>query len=272
VAKSEQYINGNKLKNYFNDVKYKSIIFSSKVASDPTTALEKIEAFYGQKPTVDGSNIQHIKEIRDFVVQKVSDKKWLRGLTIMAPHTHWDTLQPTIYNYQNDKYIIGPHKVLDQQLYTPVSFVFSIDGPIPYEWTDQSVLIEKRDWNICYDLIYQVNDELKLYNIPLGLTIDFRFKNSLFEIGDSSLEVPIEELNNEFYGFSRIESGHPILKKNNQMTTEQVSWHALSDLIYDFTSEELLLLEKLNSVISAIGDPEEKRDFIKKLEAGIRKD
>jgi hypothetical protein len=31
-------------------------------------------------------------------------------------------------------------------------------------------------------------------------------------------------------------------------------------------------LEKLNSVISAIGDPEEKRDFIKKLEAGIRKD
>ncbi|MEI7583332.1 hypothetical protein [Runella sp.] len=106
----------------------------------------------------------------------------------------------------------------------------------------------------------------------MGLTIDFRFKNSLFEIGDSSLEVPIEELNNEFYGFSRIESGHPILKKNNQMTTEQVSWHALSDLIYDFTSEELLLLEKLNSVISAIGDPEEKRDFIKKLEAGIRKD
>lgn len=265
-------ISGSQLKLLFSDLNFINSIFYSKVVYGPSESLNKIRDHYNVDPSMDGNNVSDIIAIRDHIYNICTDKSWINAFTITAPHTHWPDKKAVIYQYEPNKniYVIGPFDTINSSRYIPVSFVFNEGLPLPYEWAHESVAIDEREWELCYNLICQLNAKLE-NNIPLGIAIDFRFRSSLFDTSQPSLEVPIEDDKEGFNPeFSYIVNSPGIIQRNESSATEQVSWHPISELSYQFSEEELVLLNQLRSNLSALDDPYSQERLIGELQAGLQ--
>lgn len=266
-------ISGSNLNLLFENSIYIDSLFYQKVIDGPSKSLENIEKYYKCNPSIDGGNISGISLIRDILFSIIKEKKILNSFVITAPHTHWPYKKPVIYLYDKklSQYIIGPHKIDISTEYIPVSFVFFNNTPLPYEWVDESVYINRKEWLICHDIISILNEKIQDKNIPLGIAIDFRFRSSLFDENQPSLELPTEDNNKQYKNFSYIINSSSFIENEIQEATEQVSWHSISDRMYDFTECEQILISQLRQILDSVDSMTEKEDLIREIHKSLGK-
>jgi len=245
-----QILSGRELLSLYTPA-YRGSLFSQKVIFDPSDSLKKIKEHFGVLPSKDGGNIAGIRLIRDLLYKVALNEKILRGLTITAPHTHWIGEIPVIYSYnsQENIYVIGPRHPSSTEKYIPVSFVFNRGTPLAYEWIDESVKLDEAEWRNCCEVIQSLNNALPDVDLPLGIAIDFRFKASLLDNASPSLETPMVSIDPESKNFSYITNELASRKIDEHETIEQVSWHAISDLFFQFSDKENLILNDMRSYL-----------------------
>jgi hypothetical protein len=109
--------------------------FPEFVLESPSKAALRIFHYYQQYPSVDRNNIAGTVAIWDLLYQQGVTREQVNCLSVIAPHTHWESDQPVIYCYEElaKKYVIGQHKVVASKKYFPVSFVLGGDQPISFE-------------------------------------------------------------------------------------------------------------------------------------------
>ena len=254
-------ISGTELLNLYKRDRYARFVSLSKVFDDPSTALKYIVEYYDDLPSIEGRNNPDITYIRDVIYSKVDPANidLIGSLTITAPHTHWPGLEA------DDRYLIGPIQIQEHYEYFPVSFVWGDTVPLPYEWADSSVGIVESEWQQAYEVITKVNKILCLQNIPFGIAVDFRFRDSLFEASIPSMEFPFEKKESN-YGLSYIISGLDNLPDHILLNTEQVAWHALSEQIYQFSAKEILLLNRYRKLLDDLPSLAEREVFFANLD------
>lgn len=169
-------LDGSELHLLFEDGSYADQLFEKKVVTDAAAARNSIWDYYHLLPSPDGSNIPGITQLRDILFSLAPDLHLLNSLTIVAPHIHWSGRRPVIYTYSAEKnrYTTGPQPIDEAGSYTPVSFVFAREGPLPYEWAHTSVPLDQALWKQYFQLIQALNDALPDPEIPLGIAISFR--------------------------------------------------------------------------------------------------
>lgn len=266
-------ISGRDLKTLFNNLEFTNLLYSGKLLIGASTSLKKIKNYYGSAPSINGANISGINLIRDTLFFLAKDKQIIGGLTIIAPHTHWPNKHPVIYHFdkKKDAYIIGPHSIDENISYTPVSFVFNLGVPLPYEWVDDSIKIIPDEWQSCFQLIHDLNYKLLEKDIPFGIAIDFRFRKSLYEEAQASLEVPIVDQADYYKDFSYIVSKPLSTDIDSNQISEQVSWSPQSDLVYNFSNKERHVLDSLRSYLNSIEDPIEREKILYELKQNLIK-
>lgn len=266
-------VSGKKLATGFAASDYLDKLFP-KIADDPYLAADAIKDFFDAPPAINGDNISGFTALRDKLFSICTDTKWINSLILMAPHTHWEDRVPTIYQFDTDKdyYVIGPHEIEENEEYIPVSFVFSDMGPLPYEWAHKSINLDRKEWKIAFDLIAELNDLVWSENYPIGVSIDFRFKESIFEFGKSTVELPINEKDPAFEDFAyitRLEDHMEEVKQTNgEDNSVQVSWHPRSEKLYAFSSKEMDIMDSLRKELGAMNE-EERMQYIKELEKSM---
>ncbi|OJW77925.1 MAG: hypothetical protein BGO69_10775 [Bacteroidetes bacterium 46-16] len=255
-------ITGVELNSLFNNVDFVQSIYTTRVSPDPSLAVERIARFYGVKPSVSGDNVSDMITIREKLVEIASDASILYAFALTAPHTHWPVGKPVIYSFISNKdcYHIGHLTIKEDCFYTPTSFVFSEDGPIPYEWADETIVIDKHELQQCYEIVHAINSNLLIKELPIGIAIDFRFRNSLKKWPQRSLEFPSSNPSH-----SVIQRGLVENNVNLNTSMEQVSWHALSELLYSFSEPEKLLLTELSALVEKANGVIEKEAIISNL-------
>jgi len=223
-------------------------IISREISDNPLIAVNKIIDKFQSIPTLSGNNIPGIIEIRDKLFEICKSKRIINAFSIVAAHTHWHDKMPIIYTYdlQKKEYIIGPHKIENEGIYYPVSFVFYNDFPLPYEWC-YLIPFKDAEYKKAYEIIVELNNSFHKYKYQLGISIDFRFKKSIFDKPIASVELPIIEKEDHFYGFSKYISYKSFSKNNLNITPEQVAWHPYSDSLLRLNRSELKLLNDLRS-------------------------
>lgn len=269
LALANKIVKGFELNYLFENLSYTNLIFSNKVIYGASESLQRIQNFYGVSPSLDGKNIDDFIIIRDILYNATENKKLLNGLVIIAPHTHWREIKPVIYKYDPSKeaYIIGNHVIDVNKEYIPVTFVFNNGFPLAYEWAESSIPINQIEWKLCHNLICSLNEKLIGTDIPLGIAIDFRFRDSLLNVPESSLEIPIENESSTYKGFSYIINN---TVRNEEDESEQVSWHAISELVYNFTESETLILNELRYELNLMQDPIARENRLKELKQALR--
>jgi hypothetical protein len=264
-------LTGRELLSLFEDGTYAERLFSGKIAFEASNALDRIADVYGIIPSRDGGNIPGITMLRDSLYYLAQDQLLLNGLAIIAPHTHWQGRRPVIYSYHpaSDTYRIGEQKISEDRYYKPVTFIFSEDGALSYEWADASVFMDPAEWEQSVQLIQLLNATLSDTELPLGIAIDFRFRNSLYDEAAASIEKVHPTDDPSLSGLSIITRPTTHYLPTGNEVMEQVSWHALSDLSAGFNDGEMVLLHELRSFLNQISTPEEQEKVIRQLEDDI---
>ncbi|HEY1267809.1 MAG TPA: hypothetical protein VGH16_11180 [Candidatus Binatia bacterium] len=153
------------------------------VAPSPSQALERIRQRFSCELTVRGSACAGIATLRRLIASMDAEGRYARSLLITAPHTHWGE-RAIVESFDADRriYLIGAQSAVPV---APYSFVFSADGPIPYEWAGDSVPLNAAELEEARTFIGRLNAfvaaEFPDLPIPLGVTIDHRFKKSIFD-------------------------------------------------------------------------------------------
>jgi len=225
---------------------YLKNVFPNYVSDTPKIAIKKITDYFNVTPSINGNNVSGIVDIRDRLFKLSEKKEFVNAFAIVASHTHWVDRKPIIYHYLKSKncYIIGTHPINPDSTYHPVSFAFNSNFPLAFEWCEGLSLIED-EYKIAFDLVNNLNDEIQNKNYPIGISIDFRFKKSLFEKPIASVELPIDETGHDFFGYSKIVSLEYFESTRKGEGTEQVAWHPFSDLILGLNQAEMEILNKL---------------------------
>lgn len=243
------------------------------VAPHPITARERIAERYSCELTVSGKECDGIGMIRDLVDSLDRDLRFARCLAICAPHSHWGerTIIET-FDPAQGIFLQGP---ADAEAAHPISFVFTPNGPVPYEWADATVPIDAMELEEAYGFIERLNtavvaqagDELPL---PLGITIDHRFKHSIFD----------EQLFGYAEGYHAEQNGRAVVRPVLDSVVRpqpnpdqvQVTWSCFPSSYYtpllltDAETRALLDLERL--LLSM--PPSEALDFVSRLDADLR--
>jgi len=242
-------ISGKKLIEIYPE--YSKFLFPNFISETPGNAIKKITKFFKQSPSINGNNISGIVAIRDNLFYIAEQKKFINAYAIVASHTHWVDRKPIIYHFleKENKYIIGPHSINPDETYYPVSFAFDDRFPLVFEWCEAK-LINENEFKIAVDIVMRLNAEVCQYNYPFGIAIEFRFKSSLFEKPIPSIELPIEEKENEFFGYSEIVTLEYFEANQQGEETEQVAWQPFSDLMLGLSLDELEVLNELRLLIS----------------------
>ncbi|MBL0237898.1 MAG: hypothetical protein IPQ02_15135 [Saprospiraceae bacterium] len=179
-----------------------------------------------------GITFSGIVDIRDNLFQISEHKEFANAFAIVASHTHWIDRKPIIYHYlkQENKYIIGTHSIHPDEIYYPVTFAFHDNFPLAFEWCE-SKLINENELNVAIDIVIILNKSIFEKKYPLGIAIDFRFKSTLFEKSLPTIELPIDERRNKFFGYSEIITLEKYETNQQGEMTEQVAWQPFSDLL-----------------------------------------
>jgi len=245
---------------------YEKIVFPDFVSQTPGIAIEKIKQYFKVQPSINGNNIPGILDIRDRLFKLVEQKEFVNAFAIVASHTHWRAQKPIVYNYfiNENQYIIGPHSINSDSIYYPVSFVFHEDFPLAFEWAE-GLPLNIKEFEIALLIINKLNSEIQNKKYPIGISIDFRFKKSLFENPIFSVEVPIDEIGQKYLGFSKINTLEYFESNKQDEETEQVAWHPFSDLNLSLEEGELQVLKNLREYIVYDTQPLEKINELTKL-------
>jgi hypothetical protein len=199
-----------------------------------------------------------IRLIRDLVETLDSDLQFAKCLSICAPHTHWGN-QIIVETFDPDHAIFlnGPKSA---QTARPFSFVFTQDGPAPFEWMDETVDIDPVDLTEAYAFIAR-----------LGVSIDHRFKQSIF---DEQLFGYVEGYHMEQDGRAVVS---PVLEsvvnpENRNSDQVQVTWSCFPNSYYpslELTESERRVLLQLEAVLASIS-PSEAVEFVSGLQSVLQ--
>lgn len=241
----------------------------------PIEARERISQRYGCSMDPHPKNCELILLIRD-IFYKI-DKRLIDATFLCAPHTHWgDQLIVESYTASERKYEIGPSDEPATDTLRPFSFVFSENGPMPYEWMDASVPVDSGELEEIYRIICQVSTELAnqseiLFPIPLGIMIDHRFKNSIWGSRTHSFAETSSQ-----QGQKRAEIRpvfESVLHDSEQVPdTVAVAWSANIDQAppsHSFSKTEAEFYELLEKHISIL-NPEDVPEFLEFIDSELK--
>jgi len=247
-------VRGKDLKARFFQV-FDSGLYQKLLASDPSITLKHLNSSDLLQPTIRNIRQSIRFACADYVVP---------ALSIVVAHSHWPLDKVIIYRYLDGRYIIGPFEISDEKLYTPVSFLISGQCIYPYEWTDETITIGHEEWSEAIRAILNMCQNFP-ENSGLTVNIDFRYKESLFDISTGSVENPVEDPVNVYCGFSEIFSLRDWNSMQLNTHVEGVSWHPWSDEFYKLTDEEEEILSRINEELSKIGSEEERDVYLSNL-------
>ena len=215
-------------------------IFGDKVAYEADSSLAAISKCFRCNTRQDGANNYGISILRDEIAKLGNADSDAYSLMIVAPHTHWRKPESIVYRFdaEHQRYLIQNQTLRKAEGYLPVSFVFSDDGPLPYEWTDNSIFIDRNEYDRAYRLISELNSIVASFNWPLGISIDFRFKKSLFSKNLASIETDSEfedvlqiRLRNETSGGDGfVQVSWPAARMSPSSKLSEREYHLLLDL------------------------------------------
>ena len=237
----------------------------SRLAPDPVSAIERIVSTFGVRPSRLGTNVPGITAIREAIWAVTHDAVIANGLVIIAPHTHWSSNLPIVISANGQGYRIGPTTPLDEGRYTPVSFVFSLQGPLPYEWADDSIAFGQADLERMWRAIGDICEALASHDWPLGLSLNFRSKNLFGEEPVATLEYPENaDVTNE--GPALISRVDEAIRSHDDSSFDQVAWHGYSDSAYSLEADEREVLAEFRRRLDGIKRLEDLQAVLQHLE------
>lgn len=243
------------------------------IAPSPSEALDRIRQRFSCELTVRGSECAGIATLRRLIASMDADGRYARALLITAPHTHWGE-QAIVESFDAGRrmYLIGAQSAAPV---APYSFVFSVNGPIPYEWTDDSVPLNHTECEEVRRFIHRLNAliaaEFPQLPIPLGVTIDHRFKKSIFDRQIFSFaETPPAEKNGPSTVRAMVESvveANPLYPGAFQAAWFSAPDEPRSDANLD--DGERAALARLEKIL-AEQQPDDAVRFVEELESYLR--
>lgn len=215
-------------------------------------AIQRIFDAYGMLPDRSGSNVPGIVSLRDALWDALPDKSMANGLAIIAPHTHWEAAQPVVISWHKTYYIIGHQPLRSEATYLPVSFLLTNSGPLPFEWVDDSIQLDRQHIDTIWRALEILCQGERKMDTALGITLNFRFKELLALEPMSTVE---HQSSND--GFATISRARDVDYSWNNPAFGQVAWHAFSDKDYRLSSDQASLLGELRLRLGVISDPED---------------
>jgi len=236
---------------------YLNRLFPRYVADNPESALQRIEERFGRRASADGRNVDGIVFIRDALFE--INHRAASAVVIVASHTHWFFDKPIVIRKTDLDYIANIQDPADTSYYVPVSFVFSPEGPLAYEWVDESVELDDRELAEIFDAIAALNNRVAAFDWPLGIALNYRYKPLFSEKIVATVEYQISD-DDEAAAIVPIDR---YLAGPDAAATEQVGWHAYSDFAYGLDGAGVRLLRTLRTRLDQ--DDGRLRDVLIKL-------
>ncbi|MEA3207660.1 MAG: hypothetical protein QOE70_717 [Chthoniobacter sp.] len=259
----------------FPDVPIARLVADGLIAAHPVQARTRIMERYGCELTVLGLECSAIRTLRDLVESLDDRGRFARCLVLCASHTHWgDRAIVESYDRVREVFLNGP--VAASGDLTPMSFVFTEGGPIPFEWCDQTVSFDPGSLNSIFEFIVRLNDLVvstfrSELPIPIGISIDHRFKNTIW---DDQIFGYAEGAQDEEDGRAVV---RPILDSVLSPYVDdpeqvQVTWtcfpnHRLNQL--ELKDDDHTTLSKLEAHLATL-KPSETVVFVNELETALR--
>jgi hypothetical protein len=227
------------------------------VASSPAVALARIEHSFGSKASLSGCNIFGIDWFRE-EIQKHPQVIYVRNaLVITAPHTHWHSKNPTIISSAGRRYLIGPRNIHTNNRYLPVSFVFSASGPLAYEWADETITIDTKQASVALEAVQWLNERAWKSSWPLGIGLNFRFKDLFSPEIIPNLECQLEDLedlDNPSEPLAEIHRTADYVATRHNPNVEQVAWGLTFSSSYNLSAGETAAICALRRHLSNFND------------------
>jgi hypothetical protein len=225
-------------------------------------------AVSGVAPTLSGVNVPHIQEIRDWFYENGHSQDLAHGLLVSAPHTHWRLGEPVVMSKKDDYYVIGNQKIDWDAEYTPISFVLTNQGVLPYEWADESIAFEKDEIATVFSVLEAIRPFFVNRGIRLGLGLNFRFKQSLFSHEQkSSRETLFNDGQPDGLGTIREMTEAALAIDTNEF--EQVYWHCVSEKYDEMSAEAFSVLLDCEAKLASLPTSRERlaalNDILAKL-------
>jgi hypothetical protein len=222
---------------------------------------------------VRGDDCAGIVQLRRLIQSIDPDRRYARCLLITAPHTHWG--ERTIvesFDAERREYSIGSEA--SRGALVPFSFVFSAEGAIPYEWADGTVPVESPEFSEAWEFVRRLNAlvvaECSELPVPLGVTIDHRFKKSIFDRQIFSFaETPPADKGGPAIVRALVES---VVETNPTYPGKlQAAWFSApeAEAVDALDERELAALARLEQILAG-QSPEEALSFVAELESHLR--
>jgi len=209
---------------------------------------------YGEEPAANGNNNSGILFIRNCLAVAADNiDDHLNAFLITAPHTHWDPDKPVIVSRSESGYFVGPQPINSHKTYTPVSFVFGLKGPVPYEWADESIQFQERDLEIASKILGHFGMEPGIVDLPFGLSLRFRFKDLFAPPMDATIEYTEDETTSEL---AQVYELKKFQNKRAHRDYAQVGWHPYTGTAWLQTNTESEILEKIMRLSQNLSDQE----------------
>lgn len=218
------------------------------LATSPAEAVRKIGLRYGVVPSISGHNVPDIVTLRDTLHVLDPSGRYASALMISAPHTHWDSVAPTIVECLGSHYVIGPKRAEPGRNYHPVSFALQPHGLVAYEWTGESVDLLASDIDECLELMTELCERADIQRDgTFGLSLNFRFKGLFDNDLVPNIENPLDTPPPGYLEASLIERIDGA-EERGVRDAQQVSWHVFSDLRYRLSPAESRVLNLLRDL------------------------
>lgn len=223
------------------------------VALSPEDAIARIRNVFGRYPSRSGGNISGIRSIRDLIYDISADDSSKNAIMIVAPHTHWDALNPITICSAAGRYIIGCASPSAERLYLPISFVITSDGIVPFEWIDDSIYVEMAEYEIAYNTCFELSMHIRNHRWPLGLSLNYRFKSLMAPEIKPTLEYPLD-VNDAPSSPSAIVLAEEFMGQKDNVSFQQVAWHSYSDKCYNIDDNGQRVLSDMREILDNADD------------------
>jgi hypothetical protein len=242
MKKESNLILGKNLRSNFKNNILKSDYLKN-LSDSPNEALHKIYLKHGSIPSESGHNLPIIKDLRDKLFDYDPEKKFCFAFMLTAPHTHWDKANPIIIEKLGNYYFIGNKSPEVNKKFIPVSFFIDNQDIFAYEWASESCEINLDEANECINFLKDFVKTNKLENEGFGISLNFRFKGLYEKKLFANIENPF---NGKISGYEEVSIIEIISnnskKKDLDKSSEQVSWHFISDLNHNLNKQEIEIL------------------------------
>jgi hypothetical protein len=225
------------------------------VAASPGLAVDAIKRQYGEVPDRLGSNCDGLSKLRQAIIDTAGEAhadRIANGLILVASHTHWEPA-PIFYSFNQvtQRYCVGPQ--VGRGPFIATSFVFSSDGPVPYEWADASCGINTCDVEQAHDFVEHLNSHVvnqNWYEEPLlfGVSINHRFKD-IFSLATCSTHESPDACDWDIPQALAYISRSTTTNDLKRSVDDQVGWTAHFPPILD--AEEMKQMERLEVLLMA---------------------